>query len=181
MLKGHQGLFWLVVTWLNWWQMSAVNSLFMTWLHSRASATTYLCSPVMSPLTWPNWLCSPWLVASPLLSIRFVLLSIFHGQSRESTALKPHSRVSGWTGQNIQTLVFAVWMWKDYEALPTVGFACLVKIPLCSQCARGAFSTVTSSVSCSLPVVPVCAWSAVTRGASPCAHHFSFWIALTQN
>lgn len=67
MLKGHPG-FILGVARLSWWQMSPVTSLFVTCLQSRASATTWLCSPVLSSLSLePNWPCFSWQVASPLL------------------------------------------------------------------------------------------------------------------
>lgn len=39
MPKGHPG-FLLGVAWLKWWQVSPVNTLFVTCLRSRASATT---------------------------------------------------------------------------------------------------------------------------------------------
>lgn len=63
MLEGHPSFF-LGVAWLSWWQISPVNSLFVTLLQSKASATTWFCSPVLSPLSLePDRPCLPWQVA----------------------------------------------------------------------------------------------------------------------
>ena len=84
MLKGHPG-FILGVAWLSWWQMSPVNSLFVTCLQSKASATTWLCSPVLSPLSLePNRPCLSWQVASPLLFHQVWPLVHFPGTERRS-------------------------------------------------------------------------------------------------
>lgn len=81
MLRGHPG-FILGVAWLSWWQTSPMNSLFVTCLWSKASATTWLTSPVLS--LEPHRPCLSWLVASPLLFHQVWPLVRFPGTERRS-------------------------------------------------------------------------------------------------